>query len=204
MRSAFNRLTIALMPIAIIIDIALGQLASTLKLPLYLDSIGTIMIGVLAGPLAGGVTGLLSQIIWGIISANQTHFWFAPVAFVIGVVAGIVGARSWIRKWPRTLLAGLLTGFIAALVRAPIAAYSSDGVTEGGNDLLTATLQNFTDNILSPNLLAGVASEPLSKIISYLVVFLILTRLPRHLIVRFPQGKATAPAHRRALIGRID
>lgn len=204
MRSAFNKLTIAFMSIAIVLDIVIGQLASTLKLPLYLDSIGTIIVGVLAGPLAGGVTGVLSKIIWGIISANPTQLWFAPVALVIGVLAGIVGARSWIRKWPRTLLGGLLTGFIAALVRAPIAAYMQEGATEGGNTLLMDTFQNFMNSILSANLLQGVVSYPIDQIISYFVVFLILTRLPRHLLVRFPQGKATAPPHRRALIGRID
>jgi energy-coupling factor transport system substrate-specific component len=192
------------MSIAIVLDIVIGQLASTLKLPLYLDSIGTIMVGVLAGPLAGGVTGVLSKIIWAIISANPTQLWFAPVALVIGVLAGIVGARSWIRKWPRTLLGGLLTGFIAALVRAPIAAYMQEGASEGGNTLLMDTFQNFMNSILSANLLQGALSYPIDQIISYIVVFLILTRLPRHLLVRFPQGKATARTHRRALIGRID
>ena len=39
-----------LIPIAIAINIILGQtVAAALKVPIYLDSIGTILVGVLAG-----------------------------------------------------------------------------------------------------------------------------------------------------------
>ena len=50
----FTTRTIVLMPIAIAINIVLGYtVQSVLKLPIYLDSIGTILVGVLAGPIAG-------------------------------------------------------------------------------------------------------------------------------------------------------
>ena len=46
------------MPVAIAINIVLGYtVQNVLKLPIYLDSIGTILVGVLAGPLAGALTG---------------------------------------------------------------------------------------------------------------------------------------------------
>ena len=38
-----------------------------LRLPIYLDSIGTVLVGVLAGPWAGALTGLLSNLIWSIL-----------------------------------------------------------------------------------------------------------------------------------------
>ncbi len=50
----FSTRVIVLMPIAIAINIVLGFTVQTvLNLPIYLDSIGTILVGVLAGPLAG-------------------------------------------------------------------------------------------------------------------------------------------------------
>ena len=56
--SQFDTRTIVLIPIAIAINIILGQtVAAALKVPIYLDSIGTILVAVLAGPLAGAVTG---------------------------------------------------------------------------------------------------------------------------------------------------
>ena len=57
----FDTRTIVLIPIAIAINIVLGQTVGTaLKVPIYLDSIGTILVGVLAGPIPGLVTGLLT------------------------------------------------------------------------------------------------------------------------------------------------
>ncbi len=54
--SQFDTRTIVLMPIAIALNIIMGQtVAAAIKLPIYLDSIGTILVGVLAGPLAGAL-----------------------------------------------------------------------------------------------------------------------------------------------------
>ena len=53
----FSTRVIVLMPVAIAINIVLGYTVQTvLKLPIYLDSIGTILVGVLAGPIAGALT----------------------------------------------------------------------------------------------------------------------------------------------------
>src|SRR5258706_5743291 len=49
MRKEFSTVTWVLIPVAIALNIAVGQIVYTLKLPLYLDSIGTILVGVLAG-----------------------------------------------------------------------------------------------------------------------------------------------------------
>ena len=65
MAGTFSTRVIALMPVAIAINIVLGYtVQSVLKLPIYLDSIGTILVGVLAGPIAGALTGGLANLIW--------------------------------------------------------------------------------------------------------------------------------------------
>ena len=89
---------IALMPVAIAINIAVGSIVSLLKLPIYLDSIGTVLVGVLGGPWAGALTGLLSNLIWSLLpvpgGAGPVNAFFAPVAAVIGLMAGFWGARG--------------------------------------------------------------------------------------------------------------
>lgn len=61
----FSTISLVMIPVAIAINIAIGQLVYTLKLPLYLDSIGTIFVGAVAGPWVGALTGLLSNLIGG-------------------------------------------------------------------------------------------------------------------------------------------
>ena len=63
-RSGLNSTALALIPLAIAINIAVGQIVQTLKLPLYLDSIGTVLVGALLGPWMGLLTGALANVIW--------------------------------------------------------------------------------------------------------------------------------------------
>ena len=54
MSKQFSTQTLVLMAVAIAINIAVGYLVqNVLKIPIYLDSIGTVLVGALAGPLAG-------------------------------------------------------------------------------------------------------------------------------------------------------
>lgn len=92
----FPTRVVVLMPVAIAINIVLGAtVQEALKLPIYLDSIGTILVGVLAGPLAGALTGVLSNLIWGYLLpspiGSSTIAPFAITAGVIGLLAGLWG-----------------------------------------------------------------------------------------------------------------
>jgi vacuolar-type H+-ATPase subunit I/STV1 len=119
--SQFNTRTIVLMPIAIAINIVLGQTVSAaLKIPVYLDSIGTILVGALAGPIPGALTGLLANLIWTFVLAGtplgSPYAWpFAIVAAEIGLLAGIFGRFGFFRSRPNTPTPTLVSGSLIAL-----------------------------------------------------------------------------------------
>ena len=101
--SAFSTRVVALIPVAIAINIVLGaSVQQALKLPIYLDSIGTILVGVLAGPFAGIATGVLTNLIWGYLLptpiGSTTIGPFAITAGVIGLLAGIWGRMGLFRS----------------------------------------------------------------------------------------------------------
>src|SRR6476619_6599253 len=105
--SQFDTRTIVLIPIAIAINIVLGQTVSAaLKIPIYLDSIGTILVGVLAGPIPGLVTGLLANLIWTYVLPAPFHSDyaapFAVVAAWIGFFAGLVAQFGFFRSRPNS------------------------------------------------------------------------------------------------------
>ncbi len=120
--------TLALMPVAIAINIAVGAIVVALRLPIYLDSIGTVLVGVVAGPWAGALTGLLANLIWAILpvpgGAGPTIAFFAPVAAVIGLMAGFWAGRGAFRLRPDdervggflALAAGVAASAVAMLV----------------------------------------------------------------------------------------
>ena len=189
-RQDFTTLTLVMIPVAIAINIAVGQLIYTLKIPLYLDSIGTVLVGVLAGPLAGALTGLLSNLIWGLTGLNVTYAPFAAVAAVIGLLAGLFSESGWFRAWLRAIVAGLITGLIAALLSAPISAYVFGGVTGAGTDVIVAIFRGIGFGILPSTFAQGVSSDPLDKAVTFLVVFLIVKALPMRFMARFPRSES--------------
>ena len=107
------------MPIAVAINIILGAtVANALKLPIYLDSIGTILVGALAGPVAGALTGFLSNTLWTYVVPppfqNGPAAAFGIVAVVIGVIAGLVGRAGWLRPRPNRSSGELIIGGLVA------------------------------------------------------------------------------------------
>ena len=86
------------------------------------------------------------------------------------------------------VVAGLGTGIIAALVSAPISANVFSGVTGGGTDFLVAALRQAGADIGAATLGQGLISDPIDKITTFFVVYLILSAMARRTKARFPQG----------------
>jgi hypothetical protein len=118
---------LALMPVAIAINIAVGSIVTLLKLPIYLDSIGTVLVGVLGGPWAGALTGLLSNLIWSLLpvpgGAGPVNAFFAPVAAVIGLMAGFWGARGVFQLRADDTRVGSFLAMFAGFVVAALTFY---------------------------------------------------------------------------------
>jgi hypothetical protein len=117
-RSGLNSTALALIPLAIAINIAVGQIVQTLKLPLYLDSIGTVLVGALLGPWLGLLTGALGNVIWTLTGLPNSGpaINFAYVAAVIGLIAGFAGRAGLFQRQSPRWLSALVGGiFVFAL-----------------------------------------------------------------------------------------
>jgi uncharacterized membrane protein YidH (DUF202 family) len=126
--SQFDTRTIVLIPIAIAINIILGQtVAAALKVPIYLDSIGTILVGVLAGPIAGALTGGLANLIWTYILPAPFHSDYAAPFFIvaveIGLLAGIFGRFGFFRSRPDTSWDRLAIGAVVVVAIVTVIGY---------------------------------------------------------------------------------
>ena len=151
----FSTRILVLMAIGIALNMALGQLVAMLKLPVFLDSLGTMLVAVLCGPWIGGLTGLVTNLIWGLVPlafqimgrmgigawellAHRT-LWAAPTAFLFVAMAGqtkqLAGVlrngrtMAWLKERPEPAREGLLDGLArrlaTALVEARLAACAS-------------------------------------------------------------------------------
>lgn len=189
LRKDFSTITIALMVVALAINIVVGTIVYQLKVPfVYLDSVGTILIGLVAGPWAGLLTGVLSNLLWGLLG-NPGYVPYAPIAGVIGLMAGIFGGLGWFKSWWKWLLGGLITGLIAALLSAPITAYVYGGVTGAGTDLLTGMFRATGASIMEAALGQGLITDLIDKTLSFFIVWVIIKALPSTLLSRFSRSE---------------
>lgn len=184
--SNFNTMTWVLIPVAIALNIAIGQIVLALRLPVYLDSIGTVLVAALCGPWAGALTGTLSNIIWGVaLDPNALPWW--PVALFIGLVAGLCANAGLFKSWWKVVVTGFLIALTAAVVSTPIGVYLYGGITASGSSFITAYLlqtgQGVVEAVFSTNFLV----EPVDKITTAMLAFAIVQGLSKRFIARFPR-----------------
>ena len=94
-------------------------IAVAFGLPLFLDSIGTVLAGVVAGPWVGGSVGFISNL----VSSNTVDPIAAPyaiVSFAVGFAAGLARYLNWQKRGTGWLALWLVTVAIASLVSTPL------------------------------------------------------------------------------------
>ena len=181
--------TWALIPLAVAINVAAGSLVTWFRIPLYLDSLGTVLVAGLAGPLAGALTGAVSNTVSSALT-NPTWMAFMPINAMVGALAALLARRGFMTSPLVAGLAGLLVGVAAATASAPIAAGLFGGTTGAGTDVVVAMFRAMGMNRLEASMAQGLATDPVDKMVSFLVVQSILAALPGRMRSAFPQGSA--------------
>ncbi len=176
--------TLVLISAAVVINIVAGQVVRMLNIPLYLDSVGTVLVGVLAGPLAGGIAGLLTNLIWGLI-LTPVAAAFAPVAIVTGLCAGWFARAGLFRSWPLALIAGVLIAIPSTIVAVPIITFVFGGVTGGGPDYAVAYLAAVGSSIIKSVAFSNLGVNTIDKALTTLVAYVVISRLPVRLTTTF-------------------
>lgn len=187
----FITMTWVLIPVAIAINLTIGQIVLLLKLPVYLDSIGTVLVGVICGPWAGALTGTLSNIIAGIILDPGWFPWF-PVAAAIGATAGVMANLGFFKNWWKVVVTGFIIAIVATIVGTPISIAIFGGISASGSSIITAFLLETGRSLVSSVLTTNFISEPLDKIATSLLAFAIIDGLSARYLARFPRGENAA------------
>ncbi|MFJ9928563.1 MULTISPECIES: hypothetical protein [Streptomyces] len=178
--------TVALLPVAITVNIVMGKIVYFSGLPLQLDSIGTVLVGVVAGPAAGAATGALASVIVG-MTITPGALPYAVTAAMIGFTAGTLARAGLFRRLPTAVLAGGLIGVVAGVISAPITAFVFGNASGSvGQSALIATFQAFGNGMLKAATLQGLVADPLDKALTVVLAMAILKGLPPGFLHRFP------------------
>lgn len=193
LKEDFTTTTIVLMSVAIVINIVAGQLVSMLKLPIFLDSIGTVLVGVLAGPWAGGLTGLLTNLIWGMITSPVAAA-FSPVAMAIGIVAGLCARYGLFKTWWQAIIAGVIIAVFNAVVAVPIRLYMFGGITGSGADFITSYMLALGKDMFGSVVVTVFTSNLIDKVVTAVLAWGIVKSLPVRTLGRLSREKRVVSA----------
>lgn len=177
-------LFLATVPVGILLNLGIGTLVHVLKLPLFVDAVGTILVTILVGIPAGITTGVLSFLLGGLL-VNPVMPYFSGTQAAIAIFVGIMARQSFFRSIPKTVVTGILLGVVAAVVSAPVIVKLFGGITGSGSGVITAFLLASGKSVLKSVFMTGLSCEPVDKTLQCLLVFWLLKSLPRKIKERF-------------------
>lgn len=205
MRQTISAQRLCLAAMAVCINLAGGQLALALRLPVYLDSVGTIMTGALLGPWYGMLPNLLSGVLMG-MTTDIYSLYFAPVGMLTGIMAGVVlhGAAGpntgWKRlilptvpetgqrrlispagmelRWSSLFLPAALVTVPGTIVSSVICAVLFGGITSSGSTILVQLLAKTPLGMTASVFLVQIATDYLDRLISIFAVAWVLRAIP--------------------------
>ncbi|MGE7947140.1 ECF transporter S component [Lysinibacillus sp. NPDC093688] len=182
----FNMMSMLLIPIGVAVNIVGFQIANVLRLPIFLDTIGTILIGVVAGPWVALLAGLITNLINGIF--NPTYFPYAITSVAIGLGVGYLSKGGMFKNIPKTIISGIVITFIAVIVSAPITVLVFGGATGSTGSLLTATFLASGQKIWSAVFASSFIFEIADKVVSALIVYFIVRKMSDRYLSKMNYG----------------
>jgi len=165
--------------LAIALNIVLGIITSALKLPLYLDTIGTVFIAIYFGPLYGATVGGATNFLTSIIS-NIAGMPFMLVSIVIGLVVGFIFKKVNF-NFVNALLVGLLLSVVAPLIGTPIGIAVYGGLTGTVSDIAVVWLKQSGASIFTASFIPKVFNNLLDKVGTCLLLYFVILALPYEL-----------------------
>jgi energy-coupling factor transport system substrate-specific component len=171
----FNMMAMLLIPIGVAVNLVGFQINNVLRLPIFLDTIGTILVGVIAGPWVALLAGLITNLINAIF--NPIYLPYALTSMAIGVAAGLLSKYGFFKSLPKTVVSGIIITFIAVIISAPITVLVFGGASGSTSAIITATFLASGQELWAAVFSTSFITEIADKILSVLVVYFIVKRM---------------------------
>lgn len=176
MNKSMNTRNLTLVAMGISLNIIGALVALTLRLPIYLDSIGTILVACLLGPKFAVMTGVCGSLVSG-MTFDPYSLYFAPVQISTGLLAGLMYEKGFL-KGGKTPLGVFIFTLPTSIISATIAAYLFGGVTSSGSSYIVQILNHFNIPMVVSVFITQVFTDYADKFLAVVLVGLGVAALP--------------------------
>ena len=174
---------ICVVALAICINLVGGQIALFLKLPIYLDSSGTVFIAAVLGPFYGMIPNVISGILLG-MTVDIYSLYNAPVGNILALVTGLVYKKYQPKKW-WILLAAVVITLPSTIVSSCITAFLFGGITSSGSSLIVQLLSRTPLGMVGSCFVVQFLTDYLDRVICLYVVAVLTKTLHKYIGERF-------------------
>lgn len=156
-------------------------IAQHLVLPVWLDSVGTVIVSYALGPVCGTMVGLTGNILYYIYFGNSMLYGITSIA--IGVTVGVCAKKGFMESFFGTLSTAFLITIFSVAVSVPINFFMSDGTIGNvwGDGVSKYLVEKGCNRIFSC-IIGQFYLDFLDKVITMLILALIVQ------IVRMKRG----------------
>ena len=187
MNKKMTTLRLCMIAMAVCINVAGGQLALMLRLPIYLDSIGTILIGAWMGPFYGMLPNMISGVLMG-FTTDIYSLYFAPVGMITGKqMHGLVFEKQ-VKKL-QIIIGALFITIPGTMVSSVINAVLFGGVTSSGSSILVQILSRTPLGLTGSIFAVQIFTDYLDRVISLALVVMVLQMLPFSMKTAFQKAE---------------
>lgn len=182
-------LQMCFLALAAVLNIAGANIALLLRIPLYLDTLGTFLSAMLFGPFYGMIPGLLSGLLTGFTTDIYSLFYL-PVQLVTALAAGFLFyEKSFKTGKYRILLFAAAVTVPGTIVSASITAFLFGGITSSGSSILVQLLHHTGLNLTASVFCVQLLTDYLDRTVMLCLSVLVLGVLPTSMLAVLKKGQ---------------
>jgi energy-coupling factor transport system substrate-specific component len=175
----------ALVPAAVAINLVVGGVVKELSLPVFLDTVGTVLVAVLVGFPGGALVGTVSQVLMGLLTGYQ-YLPFVVIQWLLALLVAAATIRRGFSSLGRTIAWGVACGLCCGAASAVINYFLFRGATGGGVAWVITGLRALGYPLPLAVAIGSGSADVLDKLMVVVVVGVLLRALPRRILGRFP------------------
>lgn len=166
--SKFSLKTLLLIIAAILINMLGRYICSSISLPLWLDSLGTFLVSIVVGPVAGGLVGVISILLNALLLPESIEY--AIVAFLSGIVVGVFYPKDSHELF-QSFCTAAITTLTTVTVSTPISIILYDGyIGNKWGDACVDMLLQSNNSVVASSFLGQAFIDFPDKVLSILII----------------------------------
>ena len=181
--------TLAFCVWCVALNVVGAVLASTLKLPIYFDSMGTILISIIGGYVPGIAVGYATNLMKTIFVSGSIYYGLVNV--IIAIITVRLARRGWFKKLSRTIFASILLTAVCGTLDLLLSHYLGEGSV--GSQLAAPLAQQLYSAGILDYLPAQIAAEYAVNFVDKVLVVLLATLIYHMLPATFVASLDFAP-----------